>query len=56
MSYIILVRNPRNDGIIAISDETGDEIAVYETEEEAEEAARHITVCQAWPYVIVEAP
>lgn len=60
MSYVILVRNPRNDRIIAITDgsiESDDPpIAVYETEEEAEEAAAHTTACQAWPYSIVEAP
>lgn len=57
MSYVILARNPSNGAIIAIA-ESGDleSLAQFDTEEEAEALARTHLICQAWPYIIVEAP
>lgn len=44
MSYVILVRNPRNDHIIAVTSGDGNDppIATYETEELAERDARNL--------------
>ena len=55
MSFVILIRNPSNDRVIAVTTD-GDNIATYETEDEAEKEAHRVPVCKAWPYVVVEAP
>jgi uncharacterized protein YciI len=52
MNYILITRNPTGKGVIAIM--TGDEIAQFETEEEAEACADQQPLCQAWGYQVVE--
>jgi hypothetical protein len=54
--FVILVRNPRTNGIIAVTGDDGESIAVFESEDDARDAAEHTTICQAWPYEIVEGP
>lgn len=58
MSYVVLVRNPTNDSVLLITEDTeSDKAAIYETEDAAEKAALNdIPVCRAWPYSVVEAP
>lgn len=56
--FIIVVRNPRSKLLIVIEDGGEDDgrraIAMFETEEEAEEAAMETTFCRAWPYQIIK--
>lgn len=57
MGYVIITRNPRSKQAIAIveGDNGYDEhMAEFETEEAANEAAAHTTVCKAWGYQIIE--
>lgn len=57
--YLILIRNPNGGSVMLINsgDENSPEKAMlYDSEEEAEEAASKIPACRAWPYSIVEAP
>lgn len=58
MGYVILVRNPGNDSVVAITkgEDVHETLVVFATENEADEAAVNIKLCQAWPYAIVEAP
>lgn len=52
MNYILITRNPSGLGLLTIM--TGDEIAQFETEEEAETCADQQPLCQAWGYQVVE--
>jgi hypothetical protein len=55
MNYMIVTRNPNGKGLLTIM--TGDEceeIAQYETEEEAIDVADNQPLCIAWGYQIVE--
>lgn len=56
MAFFIVARNPSNDRLIVITENKDDLIATYPTEDDADEAARHVPVCQAWPYAVFEAP
>jgi hypothetical protein len=58
MSYVILVRNPRpGGGTFGIVDGGPHDVLMeYDSEDAAHEAAKAITVCKAWPYIVVEAP
>lgn len=57
MSYVILVRNPGTGKVFPIWDGDTDRICKqWLTKEEAENDTKRITVCQAWPYSVVEAP
>lgn len=51
--FVILWRNTQNNRISFVSD-GDDEMAVFASYVEADEAARHTTVCKAFPYQIVE--
>lgn len=53
--YVILIRNPNSDQVLAITDED-DRIAVFPTLEIAREEVRKNEVCSAWPCEVVEAP
>jgi hypothetical protein len=53
MNYIIIVRNPSSHQIMAIQE--GENIAMFETYEAAEECAEDQTLCVAWGYQIVDA-
>lgn len=57
MSWVILVRNPRTGGVLGITD-PDDEGALqrYDSEADANTAAREHHLCHAWPHVVVEAP
>lgn len=56
--FIILVRNPNGNRIIAIDTGEGDDppIATFSSIEEAEDAAANMLICKAWPWIVVEAP
>jgi hypothetical protein len=56
--FVILVRNPNGNRIIAIDTGEGDDppIATFSSVEEAEDAAARTPVCRAWPWTVVEAP
>lgn len=54
MSYIVVTRNPGTKKLIGITDFDDGEIAEFETEESASEAAANTTICKAWGYQIVE--
>lgn len=56
MPYIIIARNPSNDKIVAVTDEDSESIAVFDTYDRACDAAQNVTVCQAWPFAVVETP
>jgi hypothetical protein len=55
MSFIILVRNPRDKRVGAIQDDEPGVIHEFPTEGEAERFARSSKLCQAWGYEVVEA-
>lgn len=52
MNYIILVRNPNSKQVVAI--QNGEDIAMFDTHEAAEECAEDQTLCVVWGYQIVE--
>jgi hypothetical protein len=58
MSYVILVRNPKNKKLFAVTDgeDTGsfEYCAEFGTEQEATDAAHDTTICKAWGYEVVE--
>ena len=61
--FVVLIRNPSNGRVMALTDPGDDDsliddppIAVYDSREEAERSASDTPVCNAWPWVIVEAP
>jgi hypothetical protein len=54
--WVILVRNPRSDKVFVIHRDEDDDAMVYGSRSEAEQAARELPVCRAWPYRVVEAP
>jgi hypothetical protein len=54
--YLILVRNTYNGAVFVITSGEHDNAMLYDSEEEAEAAARNIPVCEAWPWSVVEAP
>ena len=58
MAYCILVRNPALGGGIKAIVEPDDphSVVTWMTEEEAEEAAQALYLCQSWPYRVVETP
>lgn len=53
MNYILITRNPSRKGILTIMTDD-EEIAQFETEEEAEACAVQQPLCQAWGYQVVE--
>ena len=53
MNYILITRNTLGKGILAIMNDD-EEIAQFETEEEAEACADQQPLCQAWGYQVVE--
>lgn len=53
MGFVILTRNPSNRKLIAIVDGDEDNVAEFETEEAAIEAAHETTVCKAWGYQVL---
>jgi hypothetical protein len=54
--FVILYRNTNSGRVWFVSDGEDEVIYVFPTEEEAENAARRVRVCQIFPYSIVEAP
>ena len=54
MGWIIVVRNPRNQKLIAITNENGDDIMEFGTESEANAVAMAIPVCEAWSFEAIE--
>ena len=55
MNFMIVTRNPNGKGLLTImTGEDCEEIAQYETEGEAIEAAENQILCEAWGYQIVE--
>ena len=50
---VILVRHP-NGGVVAITDEEGEQVEVFPDYESADELAIHHRFCQAFPHQIVE--
>lgn len=55
MSYVILIRDPSTDQVLAITNED-DRIQVFQTIDAAREEMRKNEVCSEWPCEIVEAP
>ena len=56
--YVILARNPVNDIIVAVHEGHGEHlrIAAFATENEADDVAAMMPMCQMWPYTVVRAP
>ena len=52
MNYILITRNPNGLGVLTIL--TDDNIAQFETKQEAEACASEQPLCQAWGYQVVE--
>jgi hypothetical protein len=50
--FILLSRNPSSNQVVAIQD--GEDIAMFDTYEAAEQCAEDQTLCVAWGYQIVE--
>ena len=51
--FVILWRNPNNNHVSFVADDAG-EMFNFGSRAEAEKAARHTTVCRAFPYQIVD--
>lgn len=54
MGWIIVVRNPRNQKLIAITNDERDDLAEFATEGEANAVAMAVPVCEAWGFQAVE--
>lgn len=56
--WIIIWRNTMNNtvGAVVADDSNGNNLAVFESEEEAHLCARDLPICQAYPYSVVEVP
>mgnify|MGYP001603282113 CR=1 FL=1 len=52
-TYIIVCRNPASKRLMVISDDDENSPAEFETEDEAYEATKNITICRAWGAEIV---
>lgn len=55
VQYVVLVRNPGNNTILAIQHEDG-KLATWPTFEDAAHGVEDHILCQSWPYEIVRAP
>lgn len=53
MSYIIVMRNPRNKKLLAIVDRD-DNVDEFATAADAERIAEGAEICRAWGYEILE--
>lgn len=56
MGYLIATRNPRTKKLVIITEGEGDDVAEFETEEAASDAASNTTICKAWGYELIETP
>lgn len=59
MGYIIIGRNPNSKRLIVVEKEDAErpdmqEIAEYDTENEAEKTALRMPIFKVWPYQVVE--
>lgn len=54
MQCVILYRNSANKAVGFVSDESGENIAVFKDSDEADDVAHSVPICQAYPYQIVE--
>lgn len=54
MGYVIIIRNPSNKKLLAVTEEDGDAVAEFSSESEANDAAHETTVCRAWGFEVVE--
>lgn len=51
-NFILLSRNPSSNQVVAI--QNGDDVAMFETYEDAEKCAEDQTLCVVWGFQIVE--
>lgn len=54
MGWIIVVRNPRNQKLVAITNDNGDDLVEFGTEDEANAVAMAVPICEAWGFQAVE--
>ena len=54
MSYVLIVRNPRQGGGLLAIQNDDDSVAEFETEQDANYFANEHPLTQAWGYQIIE--
>jgi hypothetical protein len=52
-NYIIATRNPRTKRLVLVVDDD-ENVAEFESEQEAIDAADNTTICKAWGYELIE--
>lgn len=54
MSFVILMRNPNGKALTCVTDNDGEDMAEFNSEDEAEQCAEEQMLCKAWGYQVVE--
>lgn len=53
-NYILATRNPFTKRLVLVTEDDGENVAEFESEQEAMDAADNTTICKAWGYELVE--
>lgn len=53
-NYVIVTRNPLTKRLVLVMEDDGDNVAEFESEQDAMDAADNTTICKAWGYELVE--